>query len=60
MLNEIKDCSWIIIAGLAIAGLWYCFWVQPNDATMSEIMDCMGDDRSKQSYERCRVLVVGD
>ena len=59
MLNGTTEFMWYVAAGLALAGLWYCFWVQPNDQIMTDILVCMGDDQSREAYDRCRDLIVG-
>lgn len=40
-------------ACLVVAVLWYFLWVQPNDAHLYAIMDCMGDETSRVAYEAC-------
>ncbi len=60
MLNEMKETIWIIAVGLMLGGLWYCFWVHPNDQVMTEIMECMDGDQSREAYNSCRNLVVNN
>ena len=43
----------VAAACLAAATLWYFMWVQPNDARLYAIMDCMGDETSRVAYEAC-------
>ena len=57
MLSAIKECAWVFILGTIAAVLWYTFYVSPNDSRMNDIMECMGDDRSRESYDACSNLV---
>lgn len=49
-----------IIAGAVSVG-WYKFWVEPHDAYLGDIMDCMdkedvspnAPDRSRVAYNQC-------
>jgi hypothetical protein len=59
MVKMLKESAWILILG-TIAGIgWYHFYVSPNDDRMNQIMDCMGEDRSKESYSAC-VKIQGE
>ena len=60
MLDKYKDYIWLTCLLGCFAGLWYHYWVKPNDATMNEIMQCMGEDRTREVFEECRVLVKGE
>lgn len=42
-----------VLVLLAAALSWYCFYVRPHDERRKVIMDCMGDDMSLASYEKC-------
>ncbi len=53
MLYTLKECAWVFILGTIAAIMWLHFYVIPNDGRMNEIMECMGDDRSKESYNAC-------
>ena len=32
---------------------WYKLWVEPNDNYRFEVMNCMGNDLSEESYRYC-------
>jgi hypothetical protein len=38
---------------LAAAAAWAVLWVIPYNARLNEVMDCMGDNSSEESYARC-------
>tara|TARA_A200000159_G_scaffold163425_1_gene189616 strand:+ start:4915 stop:5094 length:180 start_codon:yes stop_codon:yes gene_type:complete len=51
----------IIFVGLGFASgaaLWYAFWVKPNDQARAEIIECMDDDFSRASYDRCIAMRI--
>ncbi len=60
MRKDLKEMTWVFALGVIAAVLWYAFWVRPNDTMMSNIMDCMGDDRSREKYDDCRELVISE
>jgi hypothetical protein len=60
MGNDLKEASWVFALGVFVAVLWYIFWVRPNDTVMTNIMECMEDDRSREKYDECRKLVLLD
>jgi hypothetical protein len=37
----------------AAAIMWWVMWVGPYNTRLNEIMDCMGDDASREAYTRC-------
>ena len=39
--------------GLLIGFVWFKIYVQPNDAFLREVMDCMGDNMSERAYALC-------
>ena len=41
----------IIVSIFAIG--WFVIYVEPNDKFLHEVMECMGDERSRQAYDRC-------
>jgi len=58
MRKELKEASWVFLLGTFAAVLWWVFYVQPNDKIMTDIMDCMGDDRTRETYDECREIVI--
>ena len=40
-----------LFAALGIA--WYFAWVKPNDEAMHRIMECMGNDSTREAYDAC-------
>lgn len=60
MRRNLKEVTWVFALGVFAAVLWYIFWVRPNDTVMTDIMECMGDDRTRGKYDECRKLVLLD
>ena len=58
MLKELREMLWFFLLALIVAGLWYHFYVRDNDAMVSEILNCMQGDRSKDAYNACRQTVL--
>ena len=38
---------------LSVTALYYVFILGPRDAALYEIMDCMGNDNSREAYDMC-------
>ena len=38
---------------LSVTALYYVFILGPRDAALYEIMDCMGNDNSREAYATC-------
>ena len=60
MRKGLKESLWGFLLGAFAAVLWWAFYVQPNDEIMTNIMDCMGDDRTRETYDDCRKLALLD
>jgi hypothetical protein len=55
--HSIEDFGLLVIIILAATVTmvgWYKVYVEPSDAIAMEIISCMGDDDSPESYEECR------
>ena len=58
MHKGLKESLWVFLLGAFTAVLWWTFYVQPNNEIMTNIMDCMDGDRSRETYDDCRKLVL--
>lgn len=54
MKDSLVDLAALAMLFLSLAALYYVFWLGPRNTALREVMDCMGDDRSIDAYERCR------
>lgn len=36
-----------------LAMLWYFFWLKPHDEMLFWMMDCAGDDNSREVWKAC-------
>tara|TARA_B100000287_G_scaffold419918_1_gene458699 strand:- start:398 stop:625 length:228 start_codon:yes stop_codon:yes gene_type:complete len=43
----------LIFLGLGLAATWHYIYVAPHDEARLQIIECMGEDMSKESYEAC-------
>ena len=48
----------VAITTFIAAIAFYALIIHPRDQVGFEIMQCMGDDRSREAYESCRVQVL--
>jgi len=48
----------LIFVGLFCMTAWYHFWVEPRDEIRFAIMDCMGDNSSKQAFDKCHQQIL--
>ena len=48
-----KDIATAVLAGLIACLVWYHVYVKRADEARYEIMECMGDDSSRASYDSC-------
>ena len=44
----------MVMLFLSVTAAYYVFILGPRDAALYEIMDCMGNDNSRETYEACR------
>jgi hypothetical protein len=48
-----------LVLGTVLALTFWCnYWVVPHDETRYAIMECMGEDSSKESYTVCRKQIL--
>ena len=52
MLKHFEPIIFLAL-GVVVGGLWYQFYIKPHDAARYAILDCMGNDNSRQAYEEC-------
>mgnify|MGYP001411673000 CR=1 FL=1 len=45
-----------IILFLGCVSIYYFAIIQPRDAILYEVIDCMGDDLSRESYDLCHEI----
>ena len=48
----------LVVTGITLLVLFDIFVLQPRDQVGFEIMHCMEEDRSRESFEACRVQVL--
>ena len=53
MDNDLKEFLIFMGVGILSIFLWYYYWVVPHDQALYSIMDCMGENHSKEAYEIC-------
>jgi len=53
MKDSIVELVAMVMLFLSVTALYYVFILGPRDAMLYEIMDCMGDDNSREAYEAC-------
>ena len=52
-MKDTLDMLMIAIFFLGCTAVYYFAIIQPRDAILYEVIDCMGDDLSQESYELC-------
>ena len=50
---SLKETALFMTILLTFGVAWYKVWVEPRDIYLNQVMDCMGEDREKESYKRC-------
>ena len=50
----LEKFSWVVLSGVFIFSAWKYFDnVSERNAMLREVMTCMEDDKSRESYNRC-------
>jgi len=52
-LKQKRETLALVTALVVGVAFWMVFWVGPRDRFLSDVMDCMGENTSVESYDRC-------
>lgn len=60
MKDSTFELAALVMLFLSVSALYWVFVLHPRDEVLYSIMDCMGDDNSREAYDMCREELAPD
>ena len=54
MKDSTFELAALVMLFLSVSALYWVFVLHPRDEVLYSIMDCMGEDNSREAYDMCR------